>query len=531
MSETLYLTVDKYRSCQNNAIYFRNETIKYPTFLNRVDEMADKLYSLGIKKETVVSLLAPNAPECIIALYALSKIGATISIVHPLIPKDDLKELLRETKAEHILLFDILADKYLDILKERKISIHYLSIHDDVSSLTYLGFKFLYRKALKNIDPTLYIYKMKRPKVSFEIDDDDTRGSIYLQSGGTTGKSKTVIVSQKAINFITKQSEKMLCHCPYGLSIIGVLPIFHGYGLVMSVHAPLSNGAATCLLLNFDTKEIVKKIKENKINILLGIPYMINKLMKEKGFDSDILQNLISTFVGADKPDANLTADFDAMMIKHHSINRLLQGYGLTETLSVNVVNTLKNNKPNSVGKPIDDVIVRVVDPEDFKVERKANEKGLILISSPSLCLGYMNTKEDKQPFYYLDGQKYLVTGDIGYLDEDGYLFFVNRNNDVHKIAGYNIFPSEIEKKAEACKGVITSAAIFISDKDHPYFALFIEKDINQKDDVLKERIEKHLDEVLFRYAKPEKIIIKAKLPRTNIGKIDRQKLADEIRR
>lgn len=523
---TLYTTIEIYRDSKEAALYFRDETIRFPTLLKRIDKMASLLASLGIKKDTVVALLAPNVPETIIALYALSKIGAIISILHPLLPSEVLRESLTETKATHFLVLDVLAYKYDDVIKDTEIKTYYLSPLPDLNPLIRPGFKLLYRKELKSINPSNYLYKLKG-EAKVETNYDGLKPSLYLRSGGTTGKSKTVVLNEAGIVFVTKQSKDILQHETKGFSMIGLMPIFHGFGLAMGIHAPLSNDAASALMISYNGKEIVKKIKQNKINVLLTIPYLTDKLLARKDFSGKKLQNLIATYIGADRPEKRLFDEFDKRMEEASSSNRLLEGYGLTETATVNFVNTSKERKVTSVGKPLKGVKVKIVDPSSsYEIDLGPDKYGEILISSPSLCLGYLNTPEDKQPFYYdKNGEKWLKTGDIGYVDKDGFLFFKNRAKDVYKIAGYNVFPSEIEAFADEVKGVKTSAAIYHPDNRHPYFTLYVESEREDTTSLEKE-IREHLEKHLFRYSVPEKIVIVKNLPRTDIGKIDRKRLS-----
>ena len=524
-TSTLYQAVARYKNSHSVALYFRNKSIRFPEFINRVDKMASILQSLGIEKDTVVTLLAPNVPETIITLYALSKIGAISSILHPLLPSEVLYESIVETKATYFIVLDVLAEKYLDIVKRTNIRTYYISALQDLNPITRIGFHLMYRKKLSLIDKHHYLYKMDSDEEVI-ASDDALKPSLYLRSGGTTGKSKTVVINDEAINFVTRQSKEILCHETTGFSMIGLMPIFHGFGLAMGIHAPLSNNAASALMISYDGNEIVKKIKQNKINVLLTIPYLTDKLLARKDFSGKKLQNLIATYIGADKPEKRLFSEFDNRMKEASSINRLLEGYGLTETATVNFVNTLKENKTGSVGKPLKGVRVKIVNPEvSFEEELRPNQIGEILISSPSICLGYLNVEEDKQPFYY-DRQniKWLKTGDIGCLDEDGFLFFINRAKDVYKIAGYNIFPADIEKLAGEVEGVKSCAAIYHKDEKHPYFTLYVESDVQDKD-VLILKIQDYLKKHLIKYSIPEKSIISKALPRTDIGKIDRKKL------
>lgn len=523
--DTLYLSIAKYASSKETALYFREGRMSFSTFLSRIDKMADTLYGLGVRKESVVSLLAPNVPESIIALYALSKIGATMSLLHPLLPREVLRESLKETRSTHFLILDVLFENYADI-KDLPEQTYFLSAYPDLNPIIKKGFRILYRKQLRRVDKKRYLHRLYDGKKDFPVNEDADRGSLLLRSGGTTGKSKTVICTEHGINFVTDQSEKILCFPCKGHSMIGVLPIFHGFGLAMGIHAPLANEAASALMISYSGKEIVRKIRQNRLNVLLTIPYMVDKLMKTKGFSGKKLKNLLSTFIGADKPEERLFESFDERMKKEGSVNRLLEGYGLTETITVNFVNTLKENRIGSVGKALTGVRLRIAKDEDLDKDIGPNVIGTIMISSPSVCLGYLNTPEDKQPFHYdKDGTKWLVTGDVGYYDEDGFLFFKNRERDVYKIAGYNVFPSEIEQVSNSHEDILSSAAIFISNPQHPYMVLYCLAKEGKDEKELRKSLRRYLSDRLIRYSVPEQIVFLKEFPRTDIGKIDRNRL------
>ena len=508
---TCYKSLIQFKDSKNTALYFRSKKIDYISLCKRVDEVADKLYSLGVRKDMVVSLLAPNVIETVEVFYALNKIGAIISILHPLISKVELKESILEANSKMLIILDARYSDYFEIIDELNIPYYFISAYKDLRAVTKLGFKLLYSKQLKKVNKEKYLYKIKCNSQSFKINEDNLKPSIYLRSGGTTGKSKTVIINDYQALFAPSLSKEIIKQDVDNKSMLAVLPFFHGFGLAMGLLAPLNNNASSHLMINFSSRIISKEIKHNRINMLLVIPYMCEKLLDNKHFNS---RNLIATFMGADKPDIKL---FDKYNKKTNSI--LLEGYGLTETVSVNFVNTIDSYKVGSVGKPLRYVRFKIVKDDDYITDIGPNKKGIILINSPSVCLGYLNSES---PFYFdTDGNKWLVTNDVGYYDNDGYLYVLNRKDDVFKIAGYNIFPSEIENIVNSFTEVNESKVIYIKNSKHPYIKLFIECKQIGNEKLLKDSIKKEIVNKLNRYSVPEEIIIVKKMPRTSLGKID----------
>ena len=518
---TLYHQVERFRNSKVTALYFRNDKVSFHKLIEKIDIQADKLYSLGIRKDDVVTLLAPNIIETVVSIYALNKIGAIISILHPLTSPNELSLSIKETKSKYLLIVDARYYVYKEVLKNENIDTYFISAREDLSPIEKIGFHFLFKKENYFVDKTKLLCNIKHEKVDFEVNTDSSKPSFYIQSGGTTGKSKTVILNDRCISFPGSQSHNILGREIKGISMIGLLPFYHGFGISMGLHAPLMNEAASSLMIKYNINEICRKIKRNELNVLIVIPYLARKLLKEKAFSGKKLENLFATYVGADKTDVKLIKEFDERMLKYGSENRLLQGYGLSESTAVNFVNTNIHHKDGSVGKPLKDVKLLIENLESHEI-CKENEIGKILISSPSICLGYLNS-DNKELFKEIDGVKYLITGDLGYLDSDGYLFIQGRNVDVIKIAGYNVFPNEIEKEANKVKGVISSCAVYADNISHPYITLFVETSL--KDKKLIDDIYKHLKQVLLHYSIPEKIILVDKLPLTKLGKIDKTKL------
>lgn len=524
---TIYQSTLPFKGSSEVALFFRNHQITHKQFNQRVDKYADILFNLGIRKDDVVSILSPNIPECIITYYALNKIGAIAAFLHPLIPSNLLKEAMIESKSKYFIVIDLFYNKYKCVSEQLGIKTFLFSVDEDLNFIEKVVYHIKNKKDLKNISDNLYIYKNNSEKANFEINTDYNKPSVYLRSGGTTGKSKTIVLSDKQLLYPGSLASWITDSKLDGKTIIGFLPLFHGFGLAMGVIAPLMNNASSLLMVKFDLKEVIKNIKKDHLHVLIFIPYLVKKILDSGKFKGKYLKNLIATFCGADKTPSYIIDEYDNLMKQYDSQAVLLEGYGLTETVTVTFVNTLKNNKKGSVGKPLLGTKFKIVNEDNLEDDIGSNNTGLILIASPALCIGYLN---DKDPFYIdKNGEKWLITGDIGYHDDEGYLFFSNRKKDVYKIAGYNVFPSQIEEIASSFDEVTFACCIFINDEKHPYLKLFVElnKDKEIDKEKLKNQIKEKLESSLIKYSVPEKIILLDELPRTNIGKIDKKKLVE----
>lgn len=521
---TLYQAVESNHCFKGTALSFEGKKINYSTFIDNVDIFASKLYAYGVRKNQVVTLVSPNIPETIYTFYALNKIGAIVLVVHPLIPPMVLKEAMENVKSNLVIFPDI---KYVDYKKSLNDKDYLLlNVKSDLSLLKEAIYPIVYRSKLKNINKSKYIYRLPLSRKSFKINKDDNKPSIYLRSGGTTGNSKTVVLNDKAFNNIAFQCHKILGFTQQeveGKKMMAVLPIFHGFGLAMGVHSPLVNRATSALMISFDAKKVIKQIKKNELSFLLLIPYMTRKLLERKDFNGSKLKNLTHAFMGGDKADLKLFNEFNERMQKANSKCRLLEGYGMTETASVNFVNKLDSYKIGTVGKPIEGVRARIVDDDGNLLN--FDEEGNIEICTNTMMLEYLNDQIlTNEVITNSENEKWLKTGDVGKIDKDGFLTFIRRKKEMFKIAGINVFPSDINRIALSFDEVKDSAAIFVCNNKHPYVALFLESETKDKNK-LEQEIREKLKSKLIKYSVPEKIIVLDKLPRTNVGKVDKNAL------
>lgn len=524
IKHTLYQDVISNEDKNKTAIYFRGNKISYETLNKNIEKYAKRFIKLNIKKDTVVAVLSLNIPETIYAFYALNKIGAICLMLHPQTPIKNLEEAIKETKAEYLIITDILYSQYHELLKDSSVKTYYVSFINELNFIEKIFFKKSYSSALSFIDETKYIDSILEDDIEVETNRDDLKPSVYLLSGGTTNKSKTIILNDRALRFPGSQASEILGRDFGELSMLGLLPFFHGFGLAMGMHAPLMSHGSIYLMIKFDIKEIVAGINSNHLNIIIAVPYMIEKLLSNKAFTTSKLKNIYMTFVGADTLSPTLNQRYNDLMEEHGSINRIYEGYGLTETVTVCAVNTFNEHKDGTVGKVLKGNLIKIVDFDDKNKELPNGSDGEILISSIANCLGYLNTEKKNQPFF-VDKNKvtYIATGDIGHLDDEGFIHFKNRMKDVIKIAGYNVYPKDIEAMVSKIDGVFDACCIFV-DVEHPYIHLYVENhDIDDK--TLASTIKKYLEERLLKYQVPEKITILPNFPRTSVGKIDKKTL------
>ena len=280
------------------------------------------------------------------------------------------------------------------------------------------------------------------------------------------------------------------------------------------------------MCIRFSAKMSARQIVRSRANILTGVPTMFLKLLAEPSFVNADLSHIKDVYVGGDSVPATLIEDFNEALEKGGSSARMYVGYGLTETVTVCLVNTLAHHRENSIGYPLSGTRVKIV--KDGK-EVPSGEVGEIYLSSDQFMLGYLH--EDYSPFEVIDGVKWLKTGDYGWLDKDGYLYFKQRIKNMIKVSGVPVYPSEIESVAMQCAGVKKACAVGVEDAvKGQVVRLYVECRDGADRETCREEILALCRRLLIAYAVPKDIVVLDRLPVNLIGKIDRKALEDRAR-
>lgn len=508
-----YLRSEILRDINNLAAYFQKE--------------------IGLKKGDVYTIFMPTTMQSIIAFYALNKIGAIASFVHPLMGPDYLKEQLELVHSKGVMVLDLLVKDHIKTINESGLPCLVCNSSDYSDGLKGFGCKIgeglikqIYPKYNK---PTYYkeAVKMYRyPDVATNNADDI---AVYLNGGGTTGKSKTIKLTSRAINELTwRVSDIDEIHDPGNEYEIIVLPLFHCFGLCLAVHMAMCNSACIIPMMQFDAKIFTKLMRKNRIVGFGGIPLMFQKLMKDKHFDGPHLKNIRLMFCGGDDISDGFIDEFNSYFEKWGATGRLLQGYGLTEIGSVCTTNTASEHKRGTVGKPLRGVTVQIWDDEHKEVPN--GTVGEFAISGPTIMQGYYAEGEADDYGLYKDenGVKWVLSGDLGYKDDDGFFHFSGRKKRLIIIAGYNVYPTDIERVVGEFPEIHECCAVQGWDNGRSMVRLYASlHEKNADKELLKEKICKTLESEFSKFYVPRDIIFMDELPQTPLMKIDFMKLTD----
>lgn len=535
---TMYQAVEK--TCKeipnNEVIYYQGTSIKYKRFLKLVDETAKILYhTLGIRENDVILVSQPNIPETLIIFYALNKIGACTNFVHPFTPFNQIQSIIKKTGSKYAFLFEQRVAKEVEKYREASDNVFVTRVEDFLPPVKKLMYHMFMnnkiRKKLgkaRNFKGFNYFHSLKKVKKPVETCPlKENKCTVLLHSGSTTGEPKTICLSDQAFNYICEGIEKITCQTSEqitGNKMLNVLPSFHGFGLAMTMHCPVACRMGIVMVPKFSCKEVTKLLNKTGFRYACGVPTMYEKLFSYEPFTkSKNFKNLRACYCGGDALKESERDRINKILRDCGSEGRVFEGYGLTEVIAVNCVNIHNHHKYGSIGWPIEGAHFRIEDEQGNEVPR--GELGEIVIKSGSIMLGYY---KDEQATKATIKDGWLHTGDLGYMDEDGYIYFKSRIKRVVKVSGVAVFPSEVEKLIESMPQVSKVAAIQIPDKKlQSAIKVFVKADYFDEEGIRREILET-CRKYLIRWAVPKEIEFRNELPETKLGKVDYRSLQEE---
>ncbi len=531
--ESLYETIRRaaYNYPKINAYEFLGEKCTFKVFLKDIDKCADAFWARGMRKGDRVTICLPNIPQALITFYALNKIGAIVSEIHPLSTSSEIEYFMNISKSKWAIALDAFYSRFASIMAKVEAETLLLTrIPDYLNEVKTQVFNFTTGRKIPKVpndDPYVlhwqdFMKTKSQPAPEVEVDPDEM--SVILYSGGTTGRSKGIMLTSRNFNALGEQMILQLDgDFKPGTVILAILPVFHGFGLGICVHTILMHGGTSRLVPKFDGDIVVKQIQRNCPNIIAGVPTLYEAMLRNKKLYKSDLSNLIGVFVGADKMPKPVRDKFNKVLKQGGSKAKIREGYGLTETVTGHALIPSGNDRDGSVGVPISSMSVKIVEPGTIN-EVAAGEDGEICATGPTMMLGYLDEPEETAEVLrkHKDGLTWLHTGDMGYMDKDGYLFFRLRIKRMVKVSGIGVFPPEIEHCLDAHPSVKSSCAIGVPD---PYKINVIKAFIILEDDVepspeLAEEIKDYCKGRINSWSCPQFVEFRKEFPLTKVGKI-----------
>ena len=522
-----------YGDLDYDAVKQFGHRIRRSEFVRHVDCLSAYFQKdLGLVRGDVYTVFLPTNIQSFAAFYALNKLGVIVNFVHPLSPPEVLAEAMADTKSKGILILDILAAKYIKVINESSTPCLVCSYSDYPGIVKKAGlrvfelFGALPTRRLKQRCSYRRAIRKYPPCEGLSGNGDDI--AVYLHGGGTTGKSKTIKLTSGAINTVSFEVGKIGgVETPGTDSTIMVLPLFHAFGLCLAMHVPMCNGACIIPMSQFHPKRFNRLMQKNKIIFLVGIPVMFKKLMREDNFDGPHLKSLRLLFCGGDDVTEASLDEFNTCLEKWGSSGRLYRGYGLTEVASVCSVNTADNFMRHSIGKALNGVRMEIWD--ENKQPLPPGEVGEIVISGSTAMQGYFTLDKPGDEGLYTDseGTKWVLSGDLGYTDEDGFFYFSGRKKRLIIISGYNVYPHDIDARVEELPFIREVCAAQGYANGKPLIRLYVSLKDSGRDEEHKKEIFRHCEAHLPSFSHPREIVVMDELPRTHMKKIDFMKLTE----
>ncbi len=504
---------------------------------NDVEKMSSFLVSKGIKKGDVVTAFLPTCGHAFIAFYALIKIGAIANFVHPLTPPAQLEEIMEHTKSKGVFMLDLFAGAYVSIIAK------YMTVVCSTSDFCDgIAYKYAKGNELQNakvpVHENVYRYldiiELDLPAVP-SIEHPGKDDAVYLHGGGTTGRSKTIIHSNYAFNFLAYTMYAFDPPHDYKDSYsLCVLPCFHAYGLGVTMHYALCNAYRPIMIPKFDPVQANELVRKYTVVEILGVPNMFKKMIEADNFENEGVKNLKVISAGGDFVSTEFVNYFNTKLAALGSTAKFARGYGLTEMCAVCTSNADMNDyKTTTVGIPIYGTTIEIWDENNNKLP--VGEIGEVVVTGETMMNRYLPDDVIKETGIYTDknGKKWIKTGDVGFLDQDEHLTFTSRVKRIIIISGYNIYPATIEEKLNELHYISECCACQGYDEEgKPYVKLVVAlTDKNDNHDRVKEMLMDFCKKNFEGYSCPRKIEIMEALPRTKMEKIDFVKLSDRAPR
>lgn len=498
-------------------------------FLHDVDCFAAYMKNeLGLRRGDVYTVFMPTTVQSIVSFYALNKIGVIVNFVHPQLPPEVLKEAIEDCNSKGVMILDLLSKDYVGVINESGLPCVVCSSSDYAAPVKEAAckageglLKAIFPKINKRVSYREVISKYP-PEPGLAGNADDI--AVYLHGGGTTGKSKVIKLTSRAINELACRVSKLdKIEDPGEEAEVIVLPLFHCFGLCIGIHMAMCNAGRIIPLMQFDAGLFTKLMRKNRVIAVVGIPVMFKKLMKHKHFDGPWLKNIRMMFCGGDDCSDAFLDEFNAVLEKNGAPGKLRQGYGLTEVGSVCTVNSNTKYKRGSIGWPLEGLRVEIWDDNNKKLPD--GEIGEIVISGPTIMEGYYRPGCEEHEGLYIDeeGTKWVKSGDLGYRDSDNYFYFAGRKKRVVIISGYNVYPIDIEKFIQDTFTEIKGCCLVkgYSPEGKILLRLFLSVKDGTDKQALEKEIIRQVGEHFSEFSVPREFRYLNTMPETPLMKID----------
>lgn len=510
------------------ALDFLGKKTSYAELGRLVARAAAGFQRLGVKKGTRVALCLPNSPYYVVCYYAILSAGGTVVNLSPLYVERELRYFLSDSGARIVVTLDIaeLFEKFTKIVEDGLLD--YLvagAMLDILDPVKKVGFWLTQRKKLARVPSRQGFLRFHEFLASGnipvqEVPCDPYEDLAVLQyTGGTTGVPKAAMLTHANLMANCIQVRRRLPEIEPGAGMLTLVPLFHVFAMTIALNLSVMLGLEIILLPRYDKRMLRKTLARTKPLFFPGVPTLYANINEAAVKEKWALSSIRYCVSGAAPLPAEIRTHFERI-----SGCQLVEGYGLSEASPVVACNYFGKVRDGSIGLPVDDTIVEIRDMDDPSREVAPGEKGEVCVRGPQVMKGYWN-RPDETAKVFVDGL--LRTGDVGYRDQDGYIFLVDRIKDLIISGGYNVYPRVVEEVLYKHPAVLEAVVVGIPDaKRGQVPKAYVKLQENVK--ITEEALQSFLAENLSPLERPKKIEFRDELPKTVVGKISRKELQAE---
>jgi len=526
---------DKYAS--KTALIFYGNKISYKKLKELIDRFATALADLGVIKGQTVALYLLNCPQYVIAYFAALKVGAKVTPISPVYTSKEVKHQLEDSEAGTIICQDILYDniektgislknviltniaEYLPLLKKHLGQSALGKVYGEMHVPTP---KYMEEAGLHQFQKLIKEHPAQPPQVSIDPKKDI---AALPYTGGTTGLPKAAILTHHNIVSLQAQTVSFWPIFEEGKEVgIAFLPFFHIYGQVVVMLNGLVQGSTLVLFTTPDVDDILSAMERYQASGFYGVPTLFEYLKDYEKTDRVNWKRLKLIACGADTLHESTIKGWE-----RRTGTKILEGYGMTETTAVSHSTPFDRPKTASFGVPIPGVTAAVVDADGTEF-KGIDEVGELILHGPNIMQGYWKRpKESEEAIIEIDGKKWLRTGDLVRMDEEGYFHFFDRKRDLIKYKGYSVFARHVEEVLYKHPKIKAAGVVGVPDpKVGQFIKAYVVLQSDARGKISEEEIIEFCRQNLAHYKVPKIIEFRGELPKTDVGKVSRRELREE---
>ena len=524
----------------DTALEYYGRKFTYADLIVNVKKTAAALRGAGVKKGDIVTVVSIMTPEIIALFYAADMMGATLNLVDPRYSVEGIREYIEEVDSHLLVCLNVVYERCRQAAKRTNVEkVIVLSPADSLPPVMAVGYKLTTpdkNKYASNVIRWKQFIKGGEGQSTAAEPYDPDHACVVVHTGGTTGSPKGVMLTDDCFNGIALQFQAYPKLFHRGQKLMNVMPPFIAYGFACGIHLPLVLGFTVIIIPNLDPAKLGSLVLKYKPEHMFGVPTHYQQLAADPKLRDKDLSFIINYAAGGDSLSRGAEQTVNDFLAAHGARYPIAKGYGMTEVSSAATVAAGLDNKPGSVGIPMVNTVVAAFEPGTDQ-ELPIGQRGELCISGPCLMKGYYNKPEETAILLrrHPDGRVWAHTGDMGYLDEDGFVFLDSRiKRMIIRHDGFKVFPSMIENVVSRHPAVHQCSVVGCTDKDHvqgrlPFVYIVLKADTTAKKKQVIRELERMCAEELPEYVQPVAYKFISSMPMTPVGKVDYRQLEADI--